>query len=443
MSENKDNTAFKKLLNKLQEDSWQLELLISGFAIFGLFYAIEPVKHAQIEAARGGETIFIQLFSTVRIFLYILIFNLILHVVIRGLWIGALGLRYVSGDIDYKALNYSKKFTTYLKKKVGSFDSYIEKLENYCSLIFAISFLLIFYIISLTIVLFINRLIVLQIFNNDYFPEWLTMGLGLILIVFIDLGAIFTFIDLVTGGLLKKNQKISKIYFPFYKVFSVLTLSFLYRPLIYNFLDDKFGKRIYLLLLPFYIVVLILTSFYYQKSNYFSTKDASTEIIANHNNYKDLYEDNLSVNFMIQSKVITTSYLNVYMPFHPSIEDLIFKFNPEIKPDKDERGMHLSPIITISINEKEDKKKKEKRDRLKLEYVKTFNALYKLRIDSTLYKSDFSIDKIKKNKFGFETYLNIINLPEGKHLLTISRQIKKDSIGDKIVTKFPFWYYKK
>jgi len=43
MSKNYDKPSFKKLLDKLQEDSWQLELLISGFAIFGLFYAINPL----------------------------------------------------------------------------------------------------------------------------------------------------------------------------------------------------------------------------------------------------------------------------------------------------------------------------------------------------------------------------------------------------------------
>ena len=47
---------------------------------------------------------------------YVLIINLILHVVLRGLWIGAIGLRYVSSEIDYEALNYGKRFTKYLQK---------------------------------------------------------------------------------------------------------------------------------------------------------------------------------------------------------------------------------------------------------------------------------------------------------------------------------------
>lgn len=117
MSQDYNKPAFKKLLKRLEEESWQLELLISGFAIFGLFSLYEPLKIAAIEAQNNGilhQAVISQvsLFSCI-----ILLFNLLLHVLLRGLWIGALGLRYVSGDIDYEELNYSQKFTTYLKKK--------------------------------------------------------------------------------------------------------------------------------------------------------------------------------------------------------------------------------------------------------------------------------------------------------------------------------------
>ena len=43
MSKDHKNSAFKELLDRLQQESWQLELLISGFAIFGLFSALEPI----------------------------------------------------------------------------------------------------------------------------------------------------------------------------------------------------------------------------------------------------------------------------------------------------------------------------------------------------------------------------------------------------------------
>ena len=86
-----------------------------------------------------------------------IILNLIIHVVLRSLWIGALGLRYISGDIDIEKLNYSKRFTNYLKKKIGSFDDYIEKLEKLCSVIFAILAGIIALIITNIILVFTRK----------------------------------------------------------------------------------------------------------------------------------------------------------------------------------------------------------------------------------------------------------------------------------------------
>lgn len=50
MSQDYNNPAFKKLLQKLQEESCQLELLISGFAIFGLFTAFPKIAERLREA---------------------------------------------------------------------------------------------------------------------------------------------------------------------------------------------------------------------------------------------------------------------------------------------------------------------------------------------------------------------------------------------------------
>ena len=57
MSKDYNNPAFKKLLQKLQEESWQLELLISGFAIFGLFTAFPYLKVAAISAQNDEKTL--------------------------------------------------------------------------------------------------------------------------------------------------------------------------------------------------------------------------------------------------------------------------------------------------------------------------------------------------------------------------------------------------
>ena len=77
MSKDYNNPAFKKLLEKLQEESWQLELLISGFAIFGLFTAYEPIITYYNEAVATGQEYQRAVFTVTRISCIILIFSLL------------------------------------------------------------------------------------------------------------------------------------------------------------------------------------------------------------------------------------------------------------------------------------------------------------------------------------------------------------------------------
>lgn len=437
MSQDYNNPAFKKLLQKLQEESWQLELLISGFAIFGLFTAFEPISSSLQEAQKAQQIYKFIISLIAQISCAILIFNLLLHVLLRGLWIGALGLRYVSGDIDYDELNYSERFTNYLKKKVGSFDKYIATLENYCSIIFAVSFLLIFYVLAITFTIISIALIANYILDSDWLPGWISKGIGIPLMLFICLGMIITFIDFMTLGFLKKKKWLSKIYFPIYRLFSIITLSFLYRPLVYNFLDHKFGRRLSMILVPFYIIILTLTTFYHQNSNYINANLESSNIMANNKNY----EDQLAINkqftgdVTIPSKVISDPFLKVFMVYDEHIEDLIFSFNPGLKPTKDVRGLR-NDVFRVDFTDG------SKLDSLRRAYLKTFNTIYSVRIDSTKFDSEFIITQNFKNELGFETYVNLDSLSKGKHLLKIIRKrIKKLDTTYWAIEQVPFWYY--
>lgn len=439
MNSNHDNPAFKKLLQKLQEESWQLELLISGFAIFGLFSAWEPLELLIREANNNDQNYYQLALVFLRISCAILLFNLLLHVILRGLWIGALGLRYVSGDIDYEKLNYSEKFTNYLKKRIGSFDKYIATLENYCSIIFAISFLLIFYVLAFAFTMIVITLIANYLLGSDSIPKWVSRGLGIPLILFIVFGMLLTFIDFLTQGFLKKKKWISKIYFPFYWVFSFVTLSFLYRPLVYNFLDNKFGKRISFMLVPIYVGIFVLTSIEDRRSNYIDELNNSNSYYSNNNNYEDMLneEGKFIKTAAVSSKVIRDPYLKVFMTYSDAIEDRIFSRNESLKPEKDKRGLY-SDIVFVSSGIKKNK------DSLRKVYLKTFNDTYKVVIDSVQYKSDFILGESNtiESEFGFETYIDIKNLSEGKHLLKLQRDAYKEKDTTTVTFRtIPFWYF--
>ncbi|MFP4845529.1 hypothetical protein [Winogradskyella sp. PE311] len=437
MSQDYNNPAFKKLLQKLQEESWQLELLISGFAIFGLLTAFPEINLAGT-AARNDDKLYLSIVLLVAsVSCAILIFNLLLHVILRGLWIGALGLRYVSGDIDYDKLKYSEKFTRYLKKNVGSFDRYIGRLENYCSIIFAISFLLIFYVLALTFTIVAIAITINTFLDNDTISNSYGPFIGIPILVFIVFGMLLTFIDFITLGGLKKKKWLSKLYFPFYWVYSKITLAFLYRPLVYNFLDNKFGRRVSFALVPIYIIILISTSFNYKMSNYFNGNISSNSYIADTNNYEDaLNDENFIDKVAITSKVITDKHLKVFLVIYEDFDDYIFAFNKGLKPTKDIRGIESDIVVNSNISW-------SRRDSLHQQYIKTLNDVFTIRIDSIDHKSDFIFGESLKGKKGFETYINLKDVPEGKHLLQVLRKrINKDNDTIKQYhDRIPFWYY--
>jgi hypothetical protein len=276
--------------------------------------------------------------------------------------------------------------------------------------------------------------------DNDNLPGWVSKGIGIPVMLFLTIGMFLTFFDFITQGWLKKKQWISKIYFPIYWVFSFLTLSFLYRALVYNFLDNKFGKRLSLILVPIYFLILIGTSLYYNSSNYFRAGNNSTDYYANNRNYEELIQDEKGVlidNVAISKKVITEPYLKVFVVYKDDIEDNLFDFNKSLKPKKDKRGLRTDIQISsgnFSVT---------KTDSLKRAYVKTFNDVYSVKIDSIEYASDFIFSESKKSELGFETYLKLNHLKEGKHLLRVVRKrIVKNDTTNRFVSKIPFWYFK-
>jgi hypothetical protein len=440
MSNDYRDPVFKKWLDQLQQESWQLELIISGFAIYGLFMAYEPLS-LSAKVAENEQHLYQLIISVIGLIACsILIFNLLLHVILRGLWIGALGLRYVSGDIDYDKLNYSPKFTNFLKKKIGSFDKYIATLEDYCSILFAVSFLLIFYVLGIVVSFVSIVVIAVYLIDNDAENGFLNT-FGIILLLVVLFGMFLTLIDFIGQGILKKNKWISKIYFPIYRLFSLLTLSFLYRPLVYNFLDNKFGKRVTFMLIPIYAIIIFIASIDYQNSNYLELDRSSSSNYANSRNYDDLLSDDDSFVRIasIPSKVIHESFLKVFVDYSENLESQIFSYNKGLKPENDRRGLNFKNIFTSNPFENS-----KKQDSLTLEYLNSFNEMIIVMIDSTNYDNDFLIATNSKKQMGFETFINIKDLQEGKHLLKINRRKIKDK--DTITVRnisIPFWYFTK
>ena len=293
------------------------------------------------------------------------------------------------------------------------------------------------FVVILTIATIAN-----YILDNESLPEWFRNWVGIPLMFFFVFGMLFTFLDFLTQGFFKKKKWISKIYFPIYWVFGFITLSFLYKPLVYNFLDNKFGKRLSLFLVPVYIGILLLTSLKYNKSNYFNVNSwewRNSSLYLDKTNYKDqLTEKGLFISgAMIDSKVITNSHLNLFLVYSDNTEDAVFDSNPGLKPDEDQRGMR-SDIVLFG-----DDDRWRSNDSLKRVYLKTINKIHEVRIDTSIVEAEFLPSESATKEFGFETYIKIDSLAEGKHVLAVYRdRIRKGDTTQRRIASIPFWYFK-
>ncbi len=437
MSDNYKSPKFVEWLNTLQQESWQLELIISGFSIFGLLSVFGPIKEYLTEAQSYDKQYMVILWLVIAISCAILTFNLIFHVVLRGLWIGALGLRYVSGEIDYEALNYSPKFTTYLKRKIGSFDKFIARLEDYCSILFALTFLMVFYFITICLMFIFVSLLLYFVSKLEPFWPGGRKVIAIIISTVVLISFLLLLIDFIGQGILKKRKWTSAVYFPVYWLYNYVGLSFLYRPLVYNFLDNKFGRRVMLVLIPLYLTLFGIASAYYQEANFFNTNERTSNSFTNSNSYDDLIDDkDFVVIASISSKVITTNYMKVFLDFKEEMDDLVFTFNEDLKPKKELRGLNTN----ISFGGKTFLTK-DQRDSISTLYLKVFNNLYKIKIDNVEYDKEFILTHNKKKQLGFETYIQLDSLNKGKHMLIIERLIKPKNDSIEHLISIPFWYF--
>ena len=433
-----NNKSFKKWLEILQQESWQLELLISGFAIFLLAGAYDQLHglEYQLNLLVTGNTYFNTLFLPFQIVMgawYVLIINLILHVLLRGLWISTIGIRYVSGEIDFEFLKFGPKFDRFLKKRIISFDVYIQQLESLCSIVFGFTFLIIFVLISLGI--FVIGIVLfamtLNTVNTRYSDGW--MGLLIPIFVFYLIGGIIYFIDFMTLGMIKRSKSLSGLYYPIYRFYSLVTLSFVYRPLYYNLIDNRYGKKVVLFLIPYLVIFVLVSSMRFENHSYLPNQRASQMLRTDR--YDDTWDSSrLLSSASIPSKFIANGYLELYLPYNGNTDDQVLAvLCPEIEPA--EKGVFFFGFNNQARNTMNAEKALE-----------CHSQRYKIYVnDSLLEAVNYRFyDHPERKNNGLATILDVSYLGRGEHQLKIEvlfprRRNGKDTLMFSQTDLIPFW----
>ena len=140
---------------------------------------------------------------------------------------------------------------------------------------------------------------------------------------------------------------------------------------------------------------------------------------------------------VIPSKTITTPYLKVFVPFTEGLENRIFQYDSTLRPKKDRRG--LSTSIQFSTNWDEKIKSKRQKDSIRLRYLKVFDKMLTFTIDTLKVDGDFLMT-VERERMGFETYLDLSKVPEGKNLLkAYRRSLKEQDTTSEVRQTIPYW----
>lgn len=431
-----------KWLELLQQESWQLELIISGFAIFLVASLYDTLIEfgMEIEVANMGlvspgiSNLFFAIVMGAWLFLLV---NLIFHVTLRGFWIAAIGLRYISGEIDFEELKFSSKFDSWLREKTIPYDEYIERLEKLCSVVFAFTFLIIFMLIALGLFLMVQIFIVS--FFRDFVEarfEFIGEAPKLIFLSLFNLAGLIYFLDFVTLGRLKRVKWFSRFYFPIYRFFSLITLSFLYRPLYYNLIDNKYGRRLGYLLVPYVFIVLFGFSFEPRTYFWFPFENDDLGQTLKKGHYDDMRNDRTIIRHAsIPSKYIENDFLELFITYHSRRHDpKLESFCPDFEPFRKEG--YGSSAVKINLE--------DFRDNAADTALLCFSMLHDVYIDDSLYQDidyHFYTHPSHKEK-GVISHLDVAHLERGKHDLRIDLKEKveeTDSIKTKHLVGFPFW----
>ncbi len=432
--EKRPSSRLAEWLEGLARESWQLELIISGFAIFLLAEGYEPLREAGQALQRLGLSWRLQFtlgvpFGILMASWFILLVNLVAHVVLRGLWISAVGLRSVSDDIDFESLQLQPRFFRFLKRRIGSFDNYIEQLEKICSVLFAFTFMIIFMLLAVAAVTLLINLV------NLVLTDWLELKnhslVYFVNITLILLGLLY-FIDFVTLSRLKRIRWLTPVYYPVYRFFSIVTLSALYRPLYYNLIDNRFGRRVGLLLVPYLLLLMILSSMSFGTNIYFPDKwDAN---YLNTAYYDDLRsEKHLSFLPSIPSRFMENGFLEVFLPYTPRTDDQVIQaVCPALIP-AGTSGLKLNGPVKINFNSQP-----YSTDSL----LQCMSSIHRIYVNDSLHADpDFRFfTHPQRQDKGLHAILDLQYLPRGEHLLRVeSQRLGGNKVEWMEMAQIPFW----
>jgi hypothetical protein len=403
--EESKQTAIPKWLKNIQENSWELELLISGGAIFSLFKLSDPYIEwvTKIGTATGlPGLIFLALIGYFAI--VVLTLGFCVHLCFRAYWLALVCINYAyPKGINSQKINFKKPFNTTTSEE-NTLKDLIIKIDRYAGLIMFASVLSIFILIGIVFLFGVYFMLF------SWFERGIVITISETTLLFFILIYI---LDLLLLNSIRKIKYLSYILFPFFWLFDIISFRSLYKSAFLLFTTNVNKRRFVLVCIPFLIVSFVISYLSIQEimrwPNLFDQRKYTFQMARNHeirdNYYKDEQLPEKFYPFSISSKIQKEEYMEVFIAYKNYYDRLVERLP---LPDS---LKSMEQIIKIEI------------DSIQIENIDWF-PIHR----NNGYRGITSIIPTKQFKNGGHTLF-----------VTIGEKIDKDKMIEFAV---PFWIYR-
>lgn len=236
MSEKNPSTASplspdqQEKLRELTTQSWNLELAISGVAMFAILQVPDLLESVfsyiqyNYMTHTGGAAVMLPLmvYSLMRAACHVLFAAFLSNFVMRAFWVGLVGLLAVfPSGIHYDRIPFSTPYAQRrLADELGPLDRYILWLDKRCNIVFALAFQFVFLLVIVALFYMLGLLIYLVVQPNVPSNVWIgfKIALGVLVAVF------YLVIFLLNHKKVKQTPRGMQLHYRFMKVGQLLML---------------------------------------------------------------------------------------------------------------------------------------------------------------------------------------------------------------------------
>ncbi len=397
LEENHDAPGWLKML---QDNSWELEILISGGAIFSLLqlsgFTVDFFYQLSYTNYFVGRNL---LFMFAMLAIKGLTLGFAIHIVIRSFWVSLIALSSMFAESPGgKKLKYAKPFRADNESKLSDFIVRVDKLAAWMMYN------------SLTIVWIIGggMLLMFTLFGLAILIEKI-LPRGSSILVLVPLALYY--LDLFTFSSLRKVKGISYLVYPFFILFDLITLRFIYQKG-FDFIAQHVSRWKVLSYYSVFVFSSILftylsifrimhwPNFFDDRQHRFSltqTEEYYSEFL-----YRNKTEDGRSHFASIQSDIISDPVVNLFINYSVVYDQHIDKIE----------------------NEKD----------------RYFENIWQVSVDDSIYTGlrYYTIHGNNSTTMGINTYIDVGNFKQGSHVLTLMN-IYEDANSKRKKLSIPFW----